>query len=62
MDRPLIALIRYQLRSLQSVGHLADSLLAGVFDKLPALIFYHTIPFLTAKPFLLQNLSIEEYL
>ena len=39
MDRPSIALIRYQLSSLQSVGHLADSLLAGVFDKLPALIF-----------------------
>jgi hypothetical protein len=39
MDRSLIALIRYQLRSLQSVGHHADSLLAGVFDKLPALIF-----------------------
>ena len=39
MDRSLIALIRYQLRFLQSVGHHADSLLAGVFDKLPALIF-----------------------
>ena len=64
MDRPLIviALIRYQRRSLQSVGHLADSLLAGVFDKLPALIFLSHYTLSDCKPFLLQNLSIEEYL
>ena len=55
MDRSLIALIWYQLRSLQSVGHHADSLLAGVFDKLPALIFlsHYTLSdcktFFTAK-------------
>jgi hypothetical protein len=55
MDRSLIALIRYQLHSLQSVGHHADSLLAGVFDKLPALIFlsHYTLSdcktFFTAK-------------